>query len=131
MLYPAIAALFSGILDTGRLIGTNLMRRSEMLAKPTLVLPRIVKKRCPAAGQRMTLIEGSQRQKPGVAGDPAAGKVNVGRPMTVEGKVSGGTTLVSSDGRFERECWVGKPSVHEPLSVSFLTWPAKSMKNPG
>ena len=49
-------------------------------------LPRIAKESGPVVGQMMTLIEGPQGQKTGVAGDLAAGKIDVDRLMSMEGE---------------------------------------------
>ena len=50
-------------------------------------LPRIAELRGPVAGQMMALIEGTQGQQTGIAGDLAAGKVGPDGLMTVEGEV--------------------------------------------
>ena len=51
-----------------------------------VVLTRIVELRGQFAGQMMALIEGAQRQKTGIAGDLAAGKIGADGLMTVEGE---------------------------------------------
>ena len=51
-----------------------------------VVLPRIAEESGPVAGQMMTLIESSQGQKTGVAGDLAARKIGADGLMTMEGE---------------------------------------------
>jgi hypothetical protein len=49
-------------------------------------LPRIAEDRGPITSQMMALIESSQRQQTGVAGDLTAGKIGVDGLMMVEGE---------------------------------------------
>ena len=51
-----------------------------------IVLTRIAEQWGQITGQLMALVEGAQRQKPGIAGDLAAGKISVNGLMSVEGK---------------------------------------------
>jgi len=50
------------------------------------ILTRIAEAGGPVARQMMALIEGTQRQKAGIAGDLAAGKISSYEMMTVEGE---------------------------------------------
>jgi len=51
-----------------------------------IVLTRIAEGFSQIASQVMALVKGPQRQKPGIAGDLAAGKISVNGSMSVERK---------------------------------------------
>jgi hypothetical protein len=51
-----------------------------------VILTRIAQACSPGAGQMMALMEGTQGQQTGIAGDLAAGKIGADGLMTVEGE---------------------------------------------
>jgi hypothetical protein len=75
-----------GILVAGNDLIDALPQQRQRVMTHAVVLTRIVELRGQFAGQMMALIEGAQRQKPGIAGDLAAGKIGADGLMTVEGE---------------------------------------------
>ena len=63
-----------------------LPQKRQGIMMNAVVLPRIAEQLGPVASQMMTLIESSQGQKTGVAGDLAAGKIGADGLMTMEGE---------------------------------------------
>ena len=63
-----------------------LPQQRERIMMNAVFLPRIAEESGPVAGQMTLLIEGSQGQKTGVAGDLAAGKIGADGLMTMEGE---------------------------------------------
>jgi hypothetical protein len=75
----------------------------------------------------MALIEGSQRQKTGIAGDLAAGKVGADELMAVEGEGQlWYNTLYQAMDAPKGNNWGCKPSVHAPFRASLTFWPQQS-----
>jgi hypothetical protein len=109
-----------------------LPQQRQGVVTDTVIFPRIGEELGQVAGQMIALIEGSQRQQTGIAGDLAAGKVSADGLMAVEGEAQLVVYKVSRSGCSETVCWVlRKPSVHAPFRASFFLWPAKSANNPG
>ena len=63
-----------------------LPQQGQGIVLHAVVLTRIAEKLGQVTGQMMALIEGPQRQKTGVAGDLAPGKIGADGLMTVEGE---------------------------------------------
>jgi hypothetical protein len=63
-----------------------LPQQGQCIALHAVIRTRIAEKLGQVTGQMMALIEGLQRQKTGVAGDLAPGKIGVDGLMTVEGE---------------------------------------------
>jgi hypothetical protein len=87
-----------------------------------LVLPPVAEQRGQIASQMMALVEGAQGQQ-AASLVICRRKNRRERVETVERERSVVVEhFVSSDGCSERECWVRKPSVHQPFRASFLFW---------
>jgi len=63
-----------------------LPQQGQRIMTHAVLLARIAETRGQPAGQMMALIEGAQRQKTGVTGDLAAGKIGADGLMSVEGE---------------------------------------------
>src|SRR5581483_9963800 len=75
-----------GVFVSGDDLVDALPQQRQRVVPDAIVLSRIAEEQGQVAGQMMALIEGSQRQQTGVAGDLAASEVSVDGLMTVEGE---------------------------------------------
>jgi hypothetical protein len=95
-----------GVFISGHDLVDALPQQGQRIMMQAVVLSRIAEASGPVTSQMMALIEGSQRQQTGVAGNLATEKIGANRLMTVEGSSVVVKHFVSSDGCSERECWV-------------------------
>ena len=75
-----------GVFVSGNDLVDALPQQGQRVVADTIVLPRIAEGCGQIAGQMMALVKGPQRQKSGIAGDLAAGKISVNGSMSVEGE---------------------------------------------
>ena len=75
-----------GIFISGHNLVNALPQQGQRSVAHTVVLSWIAQACGPVASQMMALIEGTQRQKTGIAGDLAAGKISPNEVMAVEGE---------------------------------------------
>ena len=75
-----------GIFVAGDDLIDALPQQRDRIMTHTVLLTRVAETCGQPAGQMMALIEGAQRQKTGVTGDLAAGKIGVDGLMSVEGE---------------------------------------------
>jgi len=76
-----------GIFVAGDNLINALPQQPQRIMMQAVVLSWIAEASGPVTSQMMALIEGSQRQQTGVAGNLATGKIGANRLMTVEGEV--------------------------------------------
>ncbi|MGB8782056.1 MAG: hypothetical protein WCD02_02990, partial [Terriglobales bacterium] len=75
------------------------------------------------AGQMLALIEGTQGQQTGIAGDLAPGEIGADGLMTVGGEAQlWKNTLYHAMDAPKGNAGSSKPSVHQPFRASFLFW---------
>ena len=72
-----------GVFVAGDDLIDALPQQGQRFMAHTVILTRIAQARSQVAGQMMALIESSQREKPGITGDLAAGEVSA-NGLTVE-----------------------------------------------
>jgi hypothetical protein len=82
----AQAAGVVGILVAGDDLVDALPQQRQRIMAQAVLLPRIAELRRQFTGQMMALMEGTQGQQTGIAGDLAAGKIGADGLMTVEGE---------------------------------------------
>jgi hypothetical protein len=109
-----------------------LPQQGQRIMVYAIFLTQIAEAGGPIARQMVALIEGAQKQKAGIAGDLAAGKIGPNEVMAVEreGQLWYNTLYQAMDAP-KGNAGCARPSVHTPFRASFLLWLPKSVNNPG
>jgi len=98
-----------------------LPQQGQRIVAHTIVLTRIAKPHSPVTGQIMTLIKSPQRQKSGIAGNLAAGKIGVDGLLTVEGERElWYNTLYQAMDAPKGNAGAADPGVHNSFRASLL-----------